>query len=297
MMCRRRHQRQVTEGLGDGERTDHTEQSGAPAFERSRGEHCADGCAHQHHDDESAANRYDSARGGVRSDRDHRGAPPDQSAAHPARPRLRRTHAPHLTAAATTPPSRPGDRSTSTVRRSHHLYGETVSDSYRTLLLLRHAKSDYPPGVADHARPLAPRGIREAELAGDWLRAHVPAVDAVLCSTATRTRQTLERTRIDAPVAFVDRLYEATPGDVIDEINRVPTRFASDVATLLVIGHEPTMSALALGLATDEGSNGAAAERILAKFPTSAIAVLRTSESWSQLAPDGAALVTFHVPR
>lgn len=175
-----------------------------------------------------------------------------------------------------------------------------MSDSYRTLLLLRHAKSDYPPGVADHDRPLAPRGIREAALAGDWLRAHAPAVDAVLCSTATRTRETLERTRIDAPAEFVDRLYEATPGAVIDEINRVSSRFdgsAINIATLLVIGHEPTMSALALGLATEDGSNGAAAERIVMKFPTSAIAVLRTSQSWSQLTLNSAALVTFHVPR
>ncbi len=70
----------------------------------------------------------------------------------------------------------------------------------RTLVLLRHAKSDYPGGVADHDRPLAPRGIREAGLAGDWLRAELPAIDAVLCSTATRTRQTLERTGIEAPV-------------------------------------------------------------------------------------------------
>ena len=159
-----------------------------------------------------------------------------------------------------------------------HIYGETVSDSYRTLLLLRHAKSDYPPEVADHDRPLAPRGIREAALAGDWLRAHAPAVDAVLCSTATRTRETLERTRIDAPTEFVDGLYDATPGAVIDEINGVSSRFDCDVATLLVIGHEPTMSALALGLATADGSNSAAAERISTKFPTSAIAVLRTGE-------------------
>jgi len=172
-----------------------------------------------------------------------------------------------------------------------------VSDSFRTLLLLRHAKSDYPPGIPDHQRPLAPRGIREAALAGDWLRAHAPAVDAVLCSTATRTRETLERTLIDAPVEFVDRLYESTPGTVIDEINRVPKRFDADVSTLLVIGHEPTMSALSLGLATDDGSNDAAAERILTKYPTSSIAVLRTSQSWDQLALNGATLVTFHVPR
>ena len=113
-----------------------------------------------------------------------------------------------------------------------------VSDSYRTLLLLRHAKSDYPPGVVDHDRPLAPRGMREAGLAGDWMRAHAPAVDAVLCSTATRARGTLERTRIDAPVEFVDRLYDAAPGTVIDVINGVRSRFDFDVRTLLVIGHE-----------------------------------------------------------
>jgi phosphohistidine phosphatase len=168
-----------------------------------------------------------------------------------------------------------------------------VTDRFRTLLLLRHAKSDYPAGVADHARPLAPRGEREAGLAGDWLRAHAPAVDAVLCSTATRTRETLARTRIDAPVNYVDRLYDATPGAVIEEINRVDP----DVETLLVIGHEPTISSLALGLATADGSNSTAAERISTKFPTSAIAVLRTAEAWDQLTLNGATLVGFHVPR
>ena len=172
-----------------------------------------------------------------------------------------------------------------------------MTDRYRTLLLLRHAKSDYPTGVADHERPLARRGEREAGLAGDWLRVHAPAVDAVLCSTATRTRETLARTRIDAPVYFVDRLYDATPGAVIEEINTVELRFGSDVETLLVIGHEPAMSAVALGLATADGSNTTAAERISTKFPTSAIAVLRTGEPWDQLSLSGAALVGFHVPR
>jgi phosphohistidine phosphatase len=168
-----------------------------------------------------------------------------------------------------------------------------VTNQYRTLLLMRHAKSDYPTGVPDHQRPLAPRGRREACLAGDWLRAHTASVDAVLCSTATRTRETLTRTRIEAPVSYTDRLYDATPGAVIGEINGV----GSDVATLLVIGHEPAMSSVALGLATGDGSNKTAADHISPKFPTSAIAVLRTGEPWDQLALDGAALVTFHVPR
>src|SRR6185437_275920 len=100
---------------------------------------------------------------------------------------------------------------------------------------MRHAKSDYPAGVADHDRPLAPRGIRQAGLAGDWLRAHAPTVDGVLCSTATRTRETLLNTRIDASARYSERLYASTPGAMIDEINTVD----DGVNTLLVIGHEP----------------------------------------------------------
>ncbi|OAN34954.1 SixA phosphatase family protein [Mycolicibacterium iranicum] len=172
-----------------------------------------------------------------------------------------------------------------------------MSDRYRTLLLLRHAKSDYPDGVPDHDRPLAPRGIREAALAGEWIKATVDGVNAVLCSTATRTRQTLERTGITAPVEFVDRIYDATPGIVIEEINGVQSRFGDEVSTLLVVGHEPVMSSLALGLADEESSNAPAAQQLSAKFPTSSIAVLRSAAPWDRWALRGAELVDFHTAR
>jgi phosphohistidine phosphatase len=162
-----------------------------------------------------------------------------------------------------------------------------------TLLLMRHAKSDYPPGVADHDRPLASRGIREAGLGGDWLRAHHPGIDAVLCSTATRARQTLANTGIDAPVQFRERLYDTTPGTMIDEINQI----AETVNTLLVVGHEPTISSLALGLASDEGTDDAVVQSISEKYPTSGIAVLRVAGDWKDLQLERAALIEFHVPR
>jgi phosphohistidine phosphatase len=168
-----------------------------------------------------------------------------------------------------------------------------VNGAHRILLLLRHAKSAYPAGVADHDRPLAQRGVREAGLAGDWLRGNSPTVDAVLCSTATRARETLARTAIDAPVRYTEGLYDATPGAVVDEINEV----GDEVSTLLVVGHEPAMSAVAVGLAGAEGTDNAAAERISSKFPTSAIAVLRVECRWKDLELGGAALVDFHVPR
>jgi len=163
----------------------------------------------------------------------------------------------------------------------------------RTLVLMRHAKSDYPVGVADHDRPLAARGIREAGLAGDWLRTTLPVIDAVLCSTAVRTRQTLDRTGIAAPVSYLQRLYDTTGGAMLEEINRVD----DDVTTLLVVGHEPTVSQVALGLAARPASNADAVGRIEMKFPTSGIAVLRVPGAWSALELNGAELASFHVPR
>lgn len=174
-----------------------------------------------------------------------------------------------------------------------------MSDDQRTLILLRHAKSAYPDEVTDHDRPLAPRGEREAALAGEWLRAGdiEPPVQAVLCSTATRTRQTLARTGIDAPVQFIDRLYGAMPGGVIGEINTAAEVFDFDVRTLLVIGHEPAMSSVALGLAGAPGTNFTAAQRISTKYPTSAMAVLRICGPWQGVELGSAVLETFYVPR
>jgi phosphohistidine phosphatase len=167
-----------------------------------------------------------------------------------------------------------------------------VTDQH-TVVLLRHAKSDYPAGVADHDRPLAPRGVREAAMAGDWLRGNVPAIDAVLCSTATRTRETLQRSGIGAPVSYERRLYGADSETMIDEIAGT----GEEVGTLLVVGHEPTISETAIGLAGADGTDQDALERLSAKYPTSGIAVLRVAGPWAQLRPGGAALVAFHVPR
>ena len=70
-----------------------------------------------------------------------------------------------------------------------------------------------------------------------------------------------------------------------------------DVAILLVVAHEPTMTQVALGLAGTDSSNTAAAERISTKFPTSAMAILRLKCSWKDLELGSAELVDFHVPR
>lgn len=163
--------------------------------------------------------------------------------------------------------------------------------THRTLILLRHGKSAYPEGVADHERPLADRGRHEAALAGEWIRAHAPSVDLVLCSTATRTRETFERTAIDAPVEYLDELWAASHLTYLDAVRT----HGGDATTVLVVGHEPSVSATALALAHDR--TDAAARSIEEKYPTSGIAVLAHRGEWSGLETGRSRLTGFHVPR
>ncbi|MFF0815784.1 SixA phosphatase family protein [Rhodococcus sp. NPDC003318] len=159
----------------------------------------------------------------------------------------------------------------------------------RILILMRHGKSAYPDNVADHDRPLARRGLREAALAGDWIRRTQPPVDAVLCSTSTRTRLTLDATGIDAPTEFSDLLYGATPAQVLHEIAGTKP----DARTLLVIGHDPGIPGAATAL--DPQSRFAA--RISDKFPTSALATLTFDDNWAGIHAARTTLTAFHIPR
>ncbi|WP_328406544.1 SixA phosphatase family protein [Nocardia sp. NBC_00403] len=161
----------------------------------------------------------------------------------------------------------------------------------RTLILMRHGKSAYPDGVTDHERPLAARGEREAGLAGQWLRDTQPPIDAVRCSTATRTRETLAATGIDAPVVYESGIYEASPRTLIELV-----QLSDDaVSTLLVIGHAPGMPWTAWELAGNRDSMQAV--ELSRKFPTSALAVLEFDRPWADVDPGTGELVRFHIPR
>ena len=61
------------------------------------------------------------------------------------------------------------------------------------LILMRHAKSSWDdPAAADFDRPLNGRGRRSAKALGHWLRQRGWLPDRVLCSSARRTRETLD---------------------------------------------------------------------------------------------------------
>ena len=135
---------------------------------------------------------------------------------------------------------------------------------------MRHAKSDWSSGVDDHERPLAKRGRREAGLAGDWLREQVADVDLVVCSSATRARQTWKRVakRLDAvpELRVDDRLYGASDRQLRDVLRELPDA----TRTALLIGHNPGLEDLVAELTGVE-----------CPLKTSSIAVLSSRFGWA----------------
>lgn len=179
------------------------------------------------------------------------------------------------------------------------------------LVVLRHAKSAWPPDVPDHERPLAKRGRRDAPAAGRQLLAYGCVPDLVLCSTARRTRETWDLVVPELggrpDVVFEPRVYGASAAELLDVLREVPEQRR----TVLLIGHQPGVQDVVLSLAEEaagvaegeaerEGGEGGSEEalaRVRAKFPTSGVAVLALSGAWADLAAGSATLTDFAVPR
>ncbi|MFJ3334260.1 SixA phosphatase family protein [Streptomyces sp. NPDC086766] len=166
----------------------------------------------------------------------------------------------------------------------------------RRLVVLRHAKSAWPAGVADHERPLAPRGRRDAPAAGRALAEADCLPDLALCSTARRARQTWDLASSQwgtpPPVRFDRRLYAADVPALLTAVRETPP----EVGTLLLIGHNPSLEELVLDLAGDGLDD--TLDRLRVKFPTSALAVLAWhGAGWRALAPGAALLTDLTVPR
>jgi phosphohistidine phosphatase len=166
----------------------------------------------------------------------------------------------------------------------------------RRVGLLRHAKSDWPPGVPDHDRPLAERGRRDAAVAGRVLRERLEVPDLVLVSTALRARQTwdLVHAEFTHPPHHRDepRVYDASVDDLLLLIREVP----DSVERLVVIGHNPGLEELAFAL-SGPASDPSAVAAMSTKFPTCGLAVLAVDRPWAHVVPEVAVLESFDVAR
>jgi len=129
---------------------------------------------------------------------------------------------------------------------------------------------------------------------GRWLGASGYAPDAVVCSTARRARQTWELASTGlaaavpgaAPlVTYEPRVYEATVLGLLMLVREFPPSWV----TALIVGHNPGMAELTVGLADPPPDPPAG-------FPTAAVAVLGLPGDWAALGPGEAKLLAFARP-
>lgn len=167
----------------------------------------------------------------------------------------------------------------------------------KTLILLRHAKSDWSDAtLRDFDRSLNRRGERAARLMGEWTRRQGMRFDAILASPAVRVVETLRhfrRAHGACPEPTWDRrLYLASSSTLLEAVHEAPPA----AGTVLLAGHNPGLEDLILDLVADDGLC-ALRNAVEEKFPTAALAVLQFhDDDWRRTGP-GALLSRFVRPR
>lgn len=158
------------------------------------------------------------------------------------------------------------------------------------LILVRHAKAEPPSSAAtDHDRPLTLAGRTSAAQLARALVADGVHPERALVSSALRTQQTwkiMAPILNDIPAETSEDLYETHVGG----LQALLADIGSETASVIVIGHEPTISAAAAAFAGD-GSDTASLQRVSHGLPTGTAAVLDVDVPWAELAPRSARLV------
>ena len=145
-----------------------------------------------------------------------------------------------------------------------------------TLILLRHAKSDWSGGEPDADRPLAPRGIRQAPKAGAWLAGYVRRLDLAVVSPAVRARATWDLVSAELDerpeVVLDERVYAASGRELLAVVGDLPP----DAETVVLVGHNPGLEELVSELTGE-----------WVELKTSAIAVVDLPSGWAEVDAGG----------
>lgn len=159
------------------------------------------------------------------------------------------------------------------------------------LTLLRHAKSSWnQPGLADHDRPLSPRGERDAVTMSARLAARGARPALIWSSSAARAlataRQLAETLELPPErLRSSRRLYLAGPRRILEFVMEQPAEWPD----LVVVGHNPGFTALANRLAPELGlDNLPTAGCVVADFPV---------RTWSGIGQTPATRVWWDYPK
>jgi phosphohistidine phosphatase len=148
-----------------------------------------------------------------------------------------------------------------------------ASSLYRTLLLMRHAKSSWDnPAWSDHDRPLNDRGDRDAPRMAQILKERGLTPSHIVSSTANRAKSTAEIVAesigFAGQIVLEPRLYLASPTDWDLIVKQLP----DEHATVLCVGHNPGIEQILRKWSGEE-----------IEMPTAAIAIVDvTMSQWDQ---------------
>lgn len=121
--------------------------------------------------------------------------------------------------------------------------GDTGAVGTRTLILMRHAKSDWSVPIDDRGRPLSGRGTRQASEAGRWLADYVGQIDLVVLSPAARAADAWERAAAELPhpppVRLEERAYTFDGAALLALV-----RALGQESTVVLVGHNPACEEL-----------------------------------------------------
>ena len=166
-----------------------------------------------------------------------------------------------------------------------------------TLSLLRHAKSSWSnPALPDRERPLATRGVTDAPLMGKAMAERGIDPELVLCSSARRTRDTLDlvlpQLRVEPKVVYVDALYHASPEEMLELLHGIEP----GANRVMLVGHNPEIQAFALDLVGSGPKHFR--DRLRTKYPTAGLAVINfVSGLWKSVTVNSGTLNLFLSPR
>ena len=171
-----------------------------------------------------------------------------------------------------------------------------AKDYEHVLLVMRHAKTEPSNAQGDFERELLDKGLKQAKRMAKGLKSMGLTPDQIDCSSAVRARQTCARMLkvfgAGPKVDYTKSLYEAGMQSVFDALASCKDKRR----TLLVLGHEPTVSMACQWLA-GPGSDPDAADLLTLGMSTACVAVFGSDEPFRKWGTHEADLICVLAPK
>jgi phosphohistidine phosphatase len=166
-------------------------------------------------------------------------------------------------------------------------------DMTKRLYFLRHSKAGQTNKnlVDDHDRELTDKGELICPYIGRFIKSSWDLPQFVLTSTAARARKTAELV-VEAigesiPIFEERRLYLASPGEIMDIIRSIDSKYES----VLIVGHNPGLQMFCIQFAGT--GNKQRFREMRANFSPASLAAFNMSGDWSNVSTQAGELLDF----